>query len=77
MLISGCDSAGAGTTRDRNVRRSTQGAEGCPMTFPAPIAWLTFALLVVLATAPVWRLAVFGFNLALDDLLAIVCSAGP
>jgi hypothetical protein len=47
------------------------------MTFPAPIAWLTFALLVVLATAPVWRLAVFGFNFALDDLLAIVGSAGP
>jgi hypothetical protein len=47
------------------------------MTFPAPLAWLTFALLAVLATAPVWRLAVFGFNLALDDLLAIVCSAGP
>jgi hypothetical protein len=29
---------------------------------------------LILATAPVWRLAVFGFSPALDDLLRLVCS---
>ena len=47
------------------------------MSVPAPLAWFTFALLVVIATAPVWRFAVFGFNSALDDLLAFMCSASP
>ena len=45
------------------------------MTLPAPLVWFTFALLVLLATALVWRFAVFGFNPALDDLLTFVCSA--
>ena len=45
------------------------------MTLPAPLVWFTFALLVLLATAPVWRFAVFGSSLAPDDLLAFVCSA--
>jgi hypothetical protein len=47
------------------------------MTVPVPVVWLTFAGLVVIATAPVWRFAVFGFNPALDDLLSLVCSASP
>ena len=46
-----------------------------PMTVPAPLVCFIFALLIVIATAPVWRFAVFGFNPALDDLLTFVCSA--
>jgi hypothetical protein len=47
------------------------------MTVPASLVWFTFAVLAVIATAPVWRFAIFGFNPALDDLLALVCSASP
>ena len=32
------------------------------MTVPPMFVWSVFVLLVLMATAPVWRLAVFGFN---------------
>jgi hypothetical protein len=37
------------------------------------LIWSAFAVALVLATAPVWRLWVFGFNPTLDELLAIIC----
>lgn len=37
------------------------------------IIWFAFAAGAVLATAPVWRLWVFGFNPTLDEMLRIVC----
>jgi hypothetical protein len=37
------------------------------------LPWIFFGMAVVLATEPVWRLAAFGFNPTLDDLLQIVC----
>jgi len=47
------------------------------MTVPPMFGWPIFVLLVLMATAPVWRLAVFGFNPALDDFLAFICSSSP
>ena len=41
------------------------------MTAPPIFVWSVFVLLVLMATAPLWRLAVFGFNPALDDFLAL------
>ena len=35
--------------------------------------WFAFAAAIVLATAPVWRLWIFGFNPTLDEMLRIVC----
>jgi hypothetical protein len=49
--------------------------KGRKMIFPPSLVWAFFAVLVVLATAPIWRLAVFGLSPALDDFLAFVCSA--
>jgi hypothetical protein len=37
------------------------------------LAWAAFAVAVVLATAPVWRLAVSGFDPSLDDALLFLC----
>lgn len=37
------------------------------------VVWFAFAGAIVLATAPVWRLWVFGFNPTLDEMLRIVC----
>ena len=37
--------------------------------------WFAFAAGVILATAPVWRLWVFGFNPTLDEMLRIVCKS--
>lgn len=37
------------------------------------VIWMAFALAVVVATAPVWRLWIFGFDPAMDDLLQIMC----
>jgi hypothetical protein len=37
------------------------------------VIWVAFALALIVATAPVWRLWVFGFNPTLDDLLQIMC----
>ena len=45
------------------------------MTVPPILVWCAFGILAALATAPVWRLAVFGFDPALDDLLAFICSS--
>ena len=36
-----------------------------------------FVVGVVLATAPVWRLAELGFSPALDDALLFLCAARP
>lgn len=47
------------------------------MTVPAWLVWFGFALLLILATAPVWRLVVFGLSPTLDDLLAVICSSAP
>jgi hypothetical protein len=47
------------------------------MTAPSTLVWSGFGVLVALATAPVWRLAVFGFNPALDEFLAFICSSNP
>ena len=40
----------------------------------AGVIWTTFCAALVLATAPIWRLWVFGFNPTLDQLLQIVCT---
>jgi hypothetical protein len=47
------------------------------MTVSPMLVWSVFVLLVLMATAPVWRLAVFGFNPALDDILAFICFSSP
>ena len=47
------------------------------MTVPPMFVWFVFIILVLMATAPVWRLAVFGFHPALDDFLAFICSSSP
>jgi hypothetical protein len=36
--------------------------------------WLVLGVALTLATMPVWRLLIVGFNPTLDDLLSIVCS---
>lgn len=38
------------------------------------LIWTAFAGASVLATAPLWRLWVFGFNPTLDELLRIICT---
>jgi hypothetical protein len=38
------------------------------------VVWSAFALALVVATAPVWRLWIFGFNPTLDELLNVVCT---
>jgi hypothetical protein len=40
---------------------------------PPALAYLLLALGLVLATAPLWRLALFGFSPTLDDLLRLRC----
>ena len=40
----------------------------------AGLIWTAFGAALVLATAPVWRLWVFGFNPTLDQLLQIICT---
>ena len=35
------------------------------------LVWSGFALALVVATAPVWQRAVYGFNPTLDDLLRV------
>jgi hypothetical protein len=39
--------------------------------------WAAFSGAVVLATAPVWRMWVFGFNPTLDQLLQLSICGGP
>ena len=41
------------------------------------LPWIVFGLGLALATAPVWRLLLLGFNPTLDDLLQIRCFAQP
>ena len=41
------------------------------------MVWTAFALGVLLATAPVWRHAVFGFNPNFDQLLQLSICGGP
>ncbi len=40
------------------------------------LVWAFFASAVVLATAPVWRHAVFGFNPTFDELLQLSICGG-
>jgi hypothetical protein len=40
------------------------------------VIWLLFGLASLLATAPVWRLWVFGFNPTLDQLLQLSICGG-
>lgn len=42
-------------------------------TFPVPAIYALFAAGLVLATFPVWRLWLFGFNPTLDELLRLRC----
>ena len=42
--------------------------------FTNGFVWFAFAAAVVLATAPVWGLWVFGFNPTLAEMLRIVCT---
>jgi hypothetical protein len=35
------------------------------------LGWVAFAVGIVLATAPVWQRAVYGFNPTLDELLRV------
>jgi hypothetical protein len=41
------------------------------------LVWLAFSGAVILATAPVWRFWVFGFNPTLDQILQIAICGGP
>jgi hypothetical protein len=40
------------------------------------IIWFAFAGALILATAPSWRLWVFGFNPTLDELLQLAICGG-
>ncbi|MFZ5739590.1 MAG: hypothetical protein ACOY6K_22210 [Pseudomonadota bacterium] len=51
------------------MRRSSQGRASAPLR--TTLIYAGFAVLAVLATAPAWRLAVFGFSI--DDLLQLRC----
>ena len=42
----------------------------------AAAPWIGLAVGLGAATAPVWRLAVLGFDPNLDDLLRILCATG-
>jgi hypothetical protein len=42
----------------------------------AALPWVAFGALVVLATAPVWRLGIVGLDPSLDQLLQMSASAG-
>jgi hypothetical protein len=41
------------------------------------VIWLGFAGALVLATAPVWRLWVFGFSPTVDEFLQLAICGGP
>lgn len=45
--------------------------------FQNGIIWCAFAAALVLATAPVWRLWLFGFYPTLDQLLQLSICGGP
>jgi hypothetical protein len=42
-------------------------------TVPSIVVYVVFAVGVVAATFPVWRLWLFGFNPTLDELLRLRC----
>ncbi len=44
-------------------------------TVRSSLIWASFVAAAALATAPVWRLWVFGFNPTLDELLRILCQS--
>ncbi len=46
-----------------------------PARLRAALPWIGLGLGLVLATAPVWRLALLGFDPTLDDLLRLRCLA--
>lgn len=37
--------------------------------------WLLFGFGALLATAPLWRLAIHGYNPSVDELLRVICMA--
>ena len=41
------------------------------------LSWCAFALLVVLATTPVWRVLAYGVSPTLDQALLFICSGAP
>jgi hypothetical protein len=64
-----------------DVRRRLDPVEAGPArvdnviaSFRNGLVWAAFGLALILATAPVWRLWVFGFNPTLDEMLQIICS---
>jgi hypothetical protein len=40
------------------------------------LIWCAFALLLVLATAPAWRVLAFGVSPSLDQMLLFICTGG-
>lgn len=42
-------------------------------SIPPGVMYLLFAVALVIATFPLWRLAVFGFHPTLDQLLQLRC----
>jgi hypothetical protein len=45
--------------------------------FQNGVIWFGFAGALILATAPVWRLWVFGFNPTIDQLVQLAICGGP
>jgi hypothetical protein len=41
------------------------------------VIWFAFAAALILATAPMWRLWVFGSNPTIDELLQLAICGGP
>jgi hypothetical protein len=39
------------------------------------LIWATFGMAVLVATMPMWRFWIFGFNPTLDELLSIMCTS--
>ncbi|AHB47699.1 hypothetical protein W911_03595 [Hyphomicrobium nitrativorans NL23] len=42
-------------------------------SLPNEMIWLLFGFGALLATAPVWRLAIYGYNPSVDELLRVIC----
>ena len=50
----------------------------CRTAWKHNLIWTAFAAAAVLAAAPVWQRALFGFSPTLDQMLSIVaCSSQP
>ena len=53
--------------------QSASSASGLRKALP----WIVLGLGLTLATAPVWRFLLLGFNPSFDDLLQIICVTRP